>query len=212
MSDDEMRRVYQSRRSARDSRGERAAVPHERLVALVEGRGAESERLATLDAVMSDPESAREFELLHALHANVRTARSIRPRRVAIISSLAAAALLIVAGLPALRSARTPAMTSRMRAVDQGAALIRPALEASPAASRTFEWRPVSGARSYVLEILTADGTLVFSRRTTQTSVTLPPDAQLPIGVEYRWWVTSELTDGTQRRSPFRRLLVTNSK
>jgi hypothetical protein len=207
-----MRRAYQARSTSPHRSVDGTAVPLAQIVALVEGRGGETERLATLDAVMRDAGSTREFELLRALAANVRPKRSIQSRRLVVITSLAAAALLMLVGLPELRALLSPAGTETVRAGVQGPDLLRPTIEASPVASRTFEWRAVSGARAYVLEILTADGTLVFNRRTTQTSIVLPPEVRLSADTEYRWWVTSELTDGTQRRSPFRRLVVRDTK
>ena len=209
---DEMRRMYDATLRARGSVRGQGAVPLDRIVDLVEGRGADEERLATLDAVMADEESAKEFELLRALAANRPAARSSWARRPYVIVSLAAAAVLLFIAMPAVRSAFAPQGEGPIRNGVQAAVPLRPPTEASPLTSRKFEWRSVSGARSYVLEILTAAGTPVFTTRTTDTTMTLPPDVRIEPGVEYRWWVASELPDGTQRRSAFRRLMVRETK
>jgi hypothetical protein len=188
------------------------------MLALVEGRGSERERLETLDAVMADAGSAREFELLRALAANRAPARPARlPQRWlvwALPSSLAAAAALALVALPAARRVLgTPdsgpdVVRDAGSSAAQGAVLIAPPVEASAAESRTFRWHAVPGAQRYAIEILTAGGTPVFTTRVADTTVTLPADVRLAPDVEHRWWVATELADGTQRRSPFRRLRV----
>jgi hypothetical protein len=212
LSDGEMRRTYQALLRQRQGNRSHAMVPLERIVDLVEGRGDDTERLATLDAVMADEESAKEFELLRSLATNQRVTRSSWTRRAYVVVSLAAAAMLLVVVIPTLRSAQNSVGEDPTRTGAQAAVLLRPATEASPLTSRKFEWRSVGGARSYVVEILTAAGTAVFTTRTTDTTITLPADVRIEPGVEHRWWVTSELADGTQRRSAFRRLIVRQTK
>ena len=51
--DDELRRAYDALLRTRRDAAARGAFPLEHIVDLVEGRGADDERLATLDAVMS---------------------------------------------------------------------------------------------------------------------------------------------------------------
>jgi hypothetical protein len=206
MNDLELRAAY---RQILSSPGAEPAphLPLDKMLALVEGRGSESERLATLDAVMSDAASQREFELLRALTANRATSRVpvrwLRPTLVAV----AAAAVLLVA-LPAIRQAMAPVAPEPWRDAVQGAVLLLPEEQPTPQASRTFSWRAVDGAREYTLELLLSTGTTLFTTRTVATTVTLPDDVQLREGHEYRWWVITELADGTQLRSGFRRLRV----
>jgi hypothetical protein len=210
--DEEMRRMYEAMLRTHGSTRGHAAIPLERMVDLVEGRGGDTERLATLDAVMADEESAKEFELLRALAANRPAKKSSLARRPYVMTSLAAAAILLIVAIPAVRSVLGPRVEGPMRAGTQAAVLLRPPIEASPLTSRKFEWRSVPRARSYVVEILTAAGTPVFTTRTVDTTMTLPVDVRIEPGVEHRWWVTTELPDGTQRRSAFRRLMVRETK
>ncbi|AHG88750.1 hypothetical protein J421_1213 [Gemmatirosa kalamazoonensis] len=215
-TDDRLRREYDALLRARRTTHAAPAVPLDHILALVEGRGAESERLATLDAVMADEASAREFELLRAVAANrpatTTTTFTARWWTTYAAASLAAAAVLAVVALPAARTmlgnGGRDAGPDVVREVAQGAVLIDPPVDATAAASRTFRWHAVPGAQRYAVEILTAAGTPVFTTRVADTTVTLPVDVRLAPAVEHRWWVAAEMADGTQRRSPFRRLRV----
>ena len=220
-NNDALRRGYDALLRARAETPRPPAVPLEQMLALVQGRGSERERLATLDAVMADEASAREFELLRALAANrapaVRQLTPWRHLRAPYVGAWLAAAALVLVALPAARRALGPLGTRDAgadvaRDAAQGATLIDPAEEASVAESRTFPWHAVSGAQRYAVEILTAAGTPVFTTRVADTTVTLPADVRLAPNVEHRWWVAAELPDGTQRRSPFRRLRVREAK
>jgi hypothetical protein len=207
-----LRRMYEAAVGARGGARANAAIPLEKIVALVEGTGSEEERLATLDAVMSDKESAKEFELLRSLAANRPPARPTWMRRPYVLTSLALAATVVIVAIPTIRSTFAPKSAEPVRDVIQGATLLSPPIEATPLTSRKFEWRSVRGARTYVVEILTAAGTQVFATRTADTTMTLPSSVRIEPLTEYRWWVLSELSDGTQRRSAFRRLLVREAK
>ena len=204
--------MYEAALRARGAVRSNATVPLEKIVALVEGAGSETERLATLDAVMSDEESTKEFELLRSLAANRPPARSTWTRRPYVLTSLALAAAVVIVAIPTIRAAFAPKSEEPVRTVIQGATLLSPPIETTPVASRRFEWRSVRGARTYVLEILTAAGTQVFATRTADTTVTIPSNVRIEPLTEYRWWVLSELSDGTQRRSAFRRLFVREAK
>ena len=204
MNDSELRRTYAALLRTRQPAAN--AVPLERLLALVEGRGSEEERLATLDHALADPATARELELLRAI-ATTQPAVPARRRWWTAAPLLAAAAAIAIIALPA-RDALRRASTDPVRDAAQAPQLVAPPEAASVQQSRTFRWRPVAGARGYVFEIFTAAGTPVFTTRTSDTTVTLPADVRLEPEVEHRWWVAGELSDGTQRRSPFRRLQV----
>jgi hypothetical protein len=204
----ELRRTYAALLRTRATHERPPDIPLERLLALVEGKGTESERLATLDEAMQHPSTARELEVLRAVAANRDTSSGVAAlvHRWRVTIPLLAAALMIVAVPTMLR--RGGSVDEPIRAAAQSPVLVAPGEEPTTQASRTFRWRAVPGARSYTLEILTASGSPVFTTRTTDTTVTLAPDVRLAPGVEHRWWVASELADGTQRRSGLRRLRV----
>jgi hypothetical protein len=211
LTDAELARAYDSLLRARRRAADADAVSLDRMLALVEQRGSDEERLATLDAVMSDRTSAHEFELLRALAVN-RPQSRLRWRSSGTVMSLAAVAAVLFVAVMVARTDRSTAGIEPMRAAVQNAVLVDPPIEASLQQSRTFRWLRVAGARSYSIEILTATGTAVFTTRVADTSVTLPTDVPITQGVEYRWWVATEFADGTQRRSEFRRLIVRDTK
>lgn len=207
MNDTELRRAYDALLSRRAREEHAAAVPLERIAALVEGRGAEAERLATLDLVLRDATAAREFALLRAVAAaRPRVARRAPARTVLLGLAVAASVTLLV--LPRLRTTASPDVAEPMRDAAQAPRLVAPATEAGAADSRRFVWRTVRGTRSYAFELLTAEGGPVFTTRTSDTTLVLPGDVRLARDVEHRWWVASVATDGTRSRSPFRRLVV----
>ncbi|MDZ7632033.1 MAG: hypothetical protein U5K74_11990 [Gemmatimonadaceae bacterium] len=67
----------------------------------------------------------------------------------------------------------------------------------------TFVWRHIDGA-SYELEVYSAEGAAIAQRSTVDTTITLRSGTV--VAGDYRWWVTAQLEDGTQLRSPARRL------
>ncbi len=205
MKDAELRRAYAALLHASPTPSEAGRVPLEEILALVEQRGSESERLVTLDRVMADPASASEFEMLRAIAQPSRvTARRPAWVRAAGVMSLAAAVLLVA--IPMLNARRDAVEPVRDAAA--ASELIAPAIKATVAESHTFRWHAVPGTRTYVVEILTASGVVVFATRSADTTITVPPDISFSTGAEYQWWVVSEMPDGTQRRSPFRRLTI----
>jgi hypothetical protein len=209
MNDTELQSAYGALLDARKA-GAQRPVPLERILALVEGRGSEEERIETLDTVMADREMARELELLRAVAANRPRTESVRRWRY-VAPLLAAAALLLIA-IPTTREALLNRRSEPLRDAAQGPTLIAPAERASQQDSRVFRWRSFPGASTYSFELLTAGGTAVFTTRTSDTTVTLPADVRLATDVDYRWWVAGELADGTPRRSAFRLLRVTTAQ
>lgn len=205
MKDAELRRAYTALLQSRHATPDIRRVPLDDMLALVEQRGSESERLATLDRVMTDPASASEFEMLRAVAQPARrVARQATWFRAAGVMSLAAAVLLVA--IPMLDARRDT--VEPVRDATAASVLIAPAIDATVADSRTFRWYAVPGTRTYVVEILTASGVVVFAERSADTTITVPPDVIFVTGTEYQWWVVSEMPDGTQRRSPFRRLRI----
>jgi hypothetical protein len=205
MNESELRRAYAALLDERRAIADPPGVALEDILAAVEGRGSEAQRVATLDAALSHPRSARELELLRAIAAPQQPARKAVRWNSPLL--LAAAAMAIIA-VPVAREVLREDAVEPVRSFASDAVLIEPPEEATTEASRTFRWHAVPGARAYGLEILTSAGTLVFTTRTTDTSVTLPPDVPLVPDVEHRWWVVSEFADGTRRQSAFRRLTV----
>jgi hypothetical protein len=186
MTDSELREIYTRALTSRSAN--RAACPApEAIEALLERRGSEEERLATLDHVMSCAACKQEFELLRAIHA--AEASTVRPRR-RNITWLAAAAVIIVAGSLTLSRFERSSLT-RGGAIASEIPLVG-------TVSHALVWHAVPGAIRYDVEIVDQLGATVFSARTSDTTAALP--ATLPT-TSLNWWVRATLRDGSERRS-----------
>jgi hypothetical protein len=204
MNDERLRAVYE--RILAQSRPSGDDPTPEQMLALVEGRGSDAERLRTLERVMRSEESRRDFELLRA------AAAASRPPRRGVNRMLAAAAVvLVVAGASAVtwRELRLDGASDNvMRGGEPTVVLAAP--NDSPAVSGplVFVWRPVAGATSYEVELVEASGALVKMDTVRDTTWTPPASVHLTPGTEYRWWVRATLTDGTTVEAPPRRLVL----
>ena len=205
MSDARLRQLYALGTGARAGAAATAThVSPEDILALVQRSLPEAQRLATLDHVMACAECRREFDLLRAVEAaggertpQVRQLPSAW-RRMAPLAI--AASLALVVGTEAWRRS-TADQPPVMRGEAAGVTVTSPAGEVAADAPLTFAWHPVPGARRYDLEVLNADGNLVFSAETRDTVVTgARPETIVP-GAEYRWWVRAVLEDGARPRS-----------
>jgi hypothetical protein len=199
-------RLYRRRVGARNAPASGCVSP-EAMLALLEREGSESERLATLDHVMSCAVCHREYEWLAAVgraatEAGGRTASGAWWRR----APLALAASLVAAvGAALLVRAQLRGGGEPVRGERGDITLAAPAAGAGQAGVLEFSWHPVPNASAYVLEIQGADRSVVRSDTTADTTLTLP--SALSAG-EYRWWVR-EVTEGTEPRSSgFRALKV----
>ena len=208
MSDARLRELYARALGAGAGTGTAtlpAAHPSpEDVLALAQRSLPEARRLSLLDHVMACPDCRAEFDMLRAIEAagGERTAQ-VRAmpsawRRMAPLAI--AAALAVVVGTEGWRRSRADD-AQVMRGDASGVSVVSPAGEVAPGDPLTFAWHPVPGARRYDLEVLNADGNVVFSADTRDTVVTgARPETILP-GAEYRWWVRAVLEDGAQPRS-----------
>jgi hypothetical protein len=176
----------------------------EAIATAVERRGAEAERLRTIEHIAVCRRCRQEFELLRSAHVAGRqlVARTWQLRAV----GLAAAAVLVVA--VTLSVGRLSANRSVARSVDRGPvpaggrgtiALVDPARDASTSTAPLLRWRAARGAASYHVEVLDGDGAVIASRDTPDTSFVAPT---LVPGRNYRWWVQATV-NGERWRSPF---------
>jgi hypothetical protein len=176
----------------------------EAIAAAVERRGAEADRLRTIEHIAVCRGCRQEFELLRTVHVAGRqlVTRTWRARAI----GLAAAAVLVVA--VTVPVGRLTANRGVAPSVDRGAlptegggsiALVDPARDASTSTTPLLRWRAARGAASYRVEVLDSAGAVVTSRDTPDTSFVTPALAH---GRSYRWWVQATVND--QRwRSPF---------
>jgi len=181
-------------------------VSPDALLALLQRDGPESERLATLEHVMSCADCHREYEWLAAV-GQAATEAGGRPARQALWrrAPLALAASLVAAVAAGLLVRSQMRGGESVRGETGEIALAVPQAGAGSTNSPVFAWHPVPAASAYVLEIQGATHRVIRSDTTADTTLTLA--SPLPAG-EYRWWVR-EVTDGTEpRSSAFRALQV----
>ena len=194
MNDAQLREAYAQLLARRS--GQSVAVPLDRLRALAEGSVSEAERAELLDAVLADPQSRREYELLRA----IASGNERRPRR---FGWLVAAAALIALTTVTSKQLMRPA-PEVMRGGGGELVLVSPEDGAALGGNQRFVWRSVPDAESYVLEIASEEGELAFRAAGVDTVMTVP-DTVSGAG-PWRWWVTAALADGSEMRSPLRAL------
>jgi hypothetical protein len=191
--------------------GDRATcVAPEAILSVVLGETGESERLATLDHVMSCPACHREYEYLTAVEEAGAETERVAERRPAtwrrvLPLALAASVVLAIGGV-VLRDQVRSWSDGAERGTGQEITQYLPASGGVVSGPPSFAWKPVPGATRYVLEVLGPDGAIVFSDSTSDTSVTLPRADALTPGTTYRWWVrTLEEGAGEPAASPLAR-------
>ncbi len=149
------------------------------------------------------PPPAVPVHLLAA--AGGERARPFYRFRLASLGLLVAAALAAVVVLlpsrdlaPAVdRETRAPAV-----AADDAPRILHPAEGASLPAGFDLWWSASPGALAYAVELVDADGDLVWQGRAESVRLKLPADLALEPGRAYFVWVVALLPDGGRLRSP----------
>jgi hypothetical protein len=194
VSDDALRQAYERLMRARDATRRDDAVPIEAMLALVERRGSDEERLRTLDAVMRSAEARAELEVLRAAAGAVPVVPSEHARVLRRWIPIAAAAVLVVVASLVMR-APTPSADT-MRGGDANAIVLVGPDAMSAGAPRPFVWRSTAGVSRYTFELLDADGAVVHTATTRDTMLALPPAVRLVAGADYRWVVRADAESG----------------
>jgi hypothetical protein len=204
LDDETLRAAYAARERARAERAASGpsadAVTVEQLLALVEGRGSEAERLATLDRVMASPELRAEYDVLRAAwkateasnaRANASSANAWRWR--------AAAGALLVVGVGGWLTLANRA--SRGDDVMRGRVEASSPLVATVTAgdSLRLTWNATRDARDYRVELLDDAGEVVAGRQGTDTTATWSRPA---VARARRAWVRTTRVDGSVQTSP----------
>ena len=208
MTDAELSATYQRLVASRADAGRSSCPAPERLLALVEARGPEAERIADLNHVMACPFCHPELGLLDAVNQSGAHGAGARQRGI-VARWAAAAAVIFVIGGGALLLTRARIDSHRAApdiersggdagAVVLAEARVVPSPTGAPAPEWRLSWRPVPGATRYDVEVLRPDNSVVFSRRTTDTTIVAAvPGARAGT----TWWVRAELPGGSELRS-----------
>lgn len=192
MNDASLTTLYREALAARRDEARATCPDPGQLVDLVERRGSDAARLATLDHAAACSSCLAELELLRAIRETMPAERRWR-----LPAAIAAGVLIVLAGAVA---------GTRMLRHDQGDALRGPGADGvtllpSAGSSRTLVWHAVPGALSYDVEVTTDGGDLVAGRTTVDTVFALPDSLRLRAGVRYLWWVRARRADGGELRS-----------
>ena len=209
LTDEQLRELY-ARATARRRDARRAACPTpDALLAAVRREGPEQQRLEVLDHALGCGDCRQDLELLRAIEASRRAeaGTAIQSRRwSAPLYIMLAASVALVAALTVWQRSQRTTASDVLRGSGPEVSAIAPLPGARAAAGPlVFTWHAVPGARRYVVELLSAKGTVAAARETADTTATLG-GAALATG-DYTWWVRAQL-DGGESRSPARRLRV----
>lgn len=213
IDDGELRQAYDELLRAHGQRDRAACPSPEALLALVEREGAETDRLRTLDHVMSCSACRRDFDLLRTATESATRALGelgdVRPRgtlRHLPWRPLAIAAGLVVAvGIGVLsRDSRTTTAPPLLRGNGNTVALLAP--EPRPDGSFLLQWRRLPDATRYRVELFTPAGRMVAGATLADSSYVVTPGA-VATGDSLRWMVTAIRGDGSEARSRTERLM-----
>jgi hypothetical protein len=203
VNDERLREAYE--RSLPPDDGRRAPlddVAAERLRRLVEREGDESERLRTLDTMLSSAEGRRELEIAWS------AARAARPRGISWTRYAAAASIVVLLGAAALWKFTSQEDREATRGVESPVTLTQPIGDVTSADAKRFTWRRVAGAERYTLVVVDTSGSEIFASETTDTSVALPDSIRLRQGASYLWWVQAQRRDQSAVTAVTQRLTI----
>lgn len=219
MTEEELRRAYDALRHRRreessDGRDSRRPAP-EAIWAAVAGHDEPGERVRILDdALHSGASDEIAFaQSMHAAALDAATANTATPSKTFRLQRwgwlAAAAAVLIVAGVPLWQRTRMAATevganATRYRdgSATVGVSLVTPKSDEAVPADGRFVWRALRQARSYRFEAIDATGNTVTSVTSLDTTVALPTDITSADRKRIAgWWVTATMEDGSLRRS-----------
>lgn len=213
MNDESLRKSYDQ--SLREQDGAKAAsgVDLDRIGDVVRGDGPESERLRTIDTLMSSAEGRRELELAWAA-ARAAQEPAVPARYSPSRRWYALAASLVAVAVTSVWLASRPNTVDGevFRGNDSPVRLVSPVQEpVAPRAAR-FVWRRVDKARNYTLVVVDTTGTEIYAATTSDSAITLPDSIQLVPGEAYLWWVQASMSDGSTLTAVTERLTVRDTK
>ena len=201
MNDQRLQSAYQAM-IRRPPAGREGCPSPEALDALSSRRGAEEERLATLNHAMSCTECRRELDLLRAVGGTAK-----RPFWHPRVFALAATLMLAAGALLVWQATRWDAPDA-LRGTAAAVTLLLPRDGARVTAPPAMVWRAVPDAINYRIEVLDPAGAVVASGAGPDTTLQLAAGSLAPADSAYRWRVEAELLSGGRVSSLVRRVVV----
>jgi hypothetical protein len=195
MTDDRLRAAYERLLAERGREPVERPVSLDEMLAVLEKRGGETERLDVMNRVMRHPSQRQEFDVLRAAHQASR-----QPRHVPFIwqASIAAGLLIAaVAGSRLLKPTATEPDVLRGNA-NVTVPLYEPAQTAVADSARSFLWAHVAGASRYSFTLMDLEGRPLYDTVVSDTTLALPDSVRLTAGGEYRWRVKASTPSGEE--------------
>jgi hypothetical protein len=218
MTDDAtLRDAYRELMAARESRDRSACPAPEALLAVVERKGDDTSRLATLDHVMSCTACRRDFDLLRTAALSAEQSASAEVPELHVVRgggssarrfplrSLAVAAGLVVAVGVGLLTWHPGTRQPLLRGDEHTVVLLAPEHHAD--GSALLRWHAVPGAAAYRVEVFAPSGRTVVADTVSDSTFVLPATANASNGEQLRWMVTALHGDGHEVQSRAERVM-----
>lgn len=214
IDDATLRDAYQELFAARSPHNRGECPPPEALLAIVERTGNETDRLATLDHVMTCARCRLDLDLLRtaAVAAEETMAEPVIPvggvrgglvRRFPLRPLAIAAGLVVAVGI-GLLSRKPGERPPLLRGSAHTVVLIAP--EHRSDGSTLLRWRPLPDAMRYRVEVFAATGRTVVTDTVADSAFLLPAAATAGREEQLRWMVTALHGDGHEVHSPAERI------
>jgi hypothetical protein len=182
VNDERIETAY--RRGLADPTTDRSqCVAPDDLQTLASGGGTESDRLRLLDHVMACGSCRNEFELLRSISEAERLDRPSRRW-----SPLALAASIVGVAIAGTVWQMTRPEVPVFRDAPSAVTAVAPV--GTVASVDAFRWTASDMDAEYELEVVDAEGGIVFRGVTADTVLAMPDSVALRPGVDYRWTLT----------------------
>ena len=198
MNENVLRSAYARMLSQRTEHGPECVDP-EALLAVLEGTCGEAERLRVMRHVGSCGACKADLDLLRTVRDTVAASAAEPWWRQTRMLAAAAALFVFVGGALLWQVMRPPVVDAPRSAGASGVVLHAPPNGDAVGRPVQLSWEAQSGVRRYEIEVLGADGSVLFAAATIDTMLTVPAAVPLEVGVDYRWWVAAVFPGETRR-------------
>ena len=203
MTGDDLVRLYRHGSAERRAVDRSDCVSPDALLAIVEQRASDDERLRSLDHAKACTHCTEELEIMRATRV-VRERARIPHAGFALITSVLIVGVL---GYYSIAGRTSATMEPLGRIARSPVQLVSP--DSFTARVDSLVWHPVPEASSYGVELRRDDGTLITSASTMDTAFVVPDTVGIAPGSDVVWTVSARMADGSERHSTPRRTHLT---